>query len=103
MNASGMGLSLTFMKIASDEMLEGEYAAVPALETLLLHVNGCATSNEEFLSFESGVLQIRRESNKIDKNEIFLNKEFSNSKVVKASESDTTIQDTMEEYEDVER
>ena len=48
-------------------------------------------------------MQIRRESNKIDKNEIFLNKEFSNSKVVQASESDTTIQDTMEEYENVER
>lgn len=35
------------------------------------------SKNEKFSSFENGVLQIRRESNKIDKNEIFWNKEFS--------------------------
>ena len=34
------------------------------------------SKNEKTSSFESGVLQIRRKSNKIDKNEKFLNREF---------------------------
>ena len=37
------------------------------------------SKNEKILSFESGVLQIGKKSNKIDKNERFLNKEFSKS------------------------
>ena len=36
------------------------------------------SKNEKTSSFESGVLQIGRKSNKIDRNERFLNKEFSN-------------------------
>ena len=38
--------------------------------------------NEKTSSFESGVLQIRRKSNKIDKNEKFLNREFNKSEFV---------------------
>ena len=37
------------------------------------------SKNEKTSSFESGVLQIRRKSNKIDKNEKFLNREFNKS------------------------
>ena len=40
------------------------------------------SKNEKTSSFESGVLQIRRKSNKIDKNEKFLNREFNKSKFV---------------------
>ena len=40
------------------------------------------SKNEKTSSFESGVLQIRRKSNKIDKNEKFLNREFNKSEFV---------------------
>ena len=40
------------------------------------------SKNEKTSSFESGVLQIRRKSNKIDKNEKFLNREFNKSELV---------------------
>lgn len=40
------------------------------------------SKNEKTSSFESGVLQIRRKNNKIDKNEKFLNREFNKSEFV---------------------
>lgn len=39
------------------------------------------SKNEKTSSFESGVLQIRRKNNKIDKNEKFLNREFNKSEL----------------------